>query len=79
MSELSRDKTRELSYLVTSGLGYCCEYFFFDCFKKVGTTLIATRLGCSPSTVSHHRKAFRLGQLECAKCEGCLKERLAKK
>lgn len=73
-----RDLPPTFHSLVTSGLGYCCEYFFFEAFKEVETGLITTRLGCHPATTSKHRRLWREGKLECAKCAECLKPKLEK-
>lgn len=53
----------------TQGLGYCCEWVFFSCFRS--TRLIAARLGVSPRTVRMHKKAARESGC-CEKLETCL-------
>ena len=47
-----------------SGLGYCCEWLFFQKFKRTG--IIAERLGVTPRAVKYHKAEAKKG-----KCEGC--------
>jgi len=73
MSKLSRDNPRELSIasLITTGLGYCCEAYFWERFKNVSTELIAARLGVTERAVRTHRAAYRQGEFECQKNVKC--------
>jgi hypothetical protein len=63
-------------YLITKGLGYCCEWFFWSQFRGKSNQLIADRLGISPRTVKEHKAAFRRGEVWCACVESCMKKRL---
>tara|TARA_R110000868_G_scaffold51826_3_gene163970 strand:- start:123 stop:356 length:234 start_codon:yes stop_codon:yes gene_type:complete len=63
-------------YLITEGLGYCCESFFFDAFAPIQSVVIATRLGVSPRTIGEHRAKWREGKLKCTECANCLKGKL---
>lgn len=76
---MNNPRVNEISFLITDGLGYCCEAFFFQAFKDVPTGLISTRLGCVPATVSKHRRRFRLGEFKCTDCSECLNKRLEKR
>jgi hypothetical protein len=58
-----------------SGLGYCCEWFFFRHNKQTG--MIAARLGVTPRAVKLHKAAFRNGECACENAEGCMRRRLA--
>ena len=66
--------TNSLNYLITRGLGYCCEYFFFSRFTD--TELIAARLGVSERAVRKRKQLLREGKIQCLNCERCLKSRL---
>ena len=60
--------------LITKGLGYCCEWFFFSHYSDV--EMIAARLGVNERTVRKHKKAFKDGLLNCADCPNCMKGKL---
>lgn len=51
--------------LVTDGLGYCCEWFFFTRFRD--TALIAARLGVTERAVRYAKSRADEGE---SKCEG---------
>lgn len=62
-----------IKMMIEEDLGYCCEWAFFDLFKR--TALIAARLGVTTRAVKYHKAAVREG---CKTCEGkpnCLKAR----
>ena len=63
-----------LDFLITHGLGYCCEYSFFTYFRNKATRLIAARLGVTTRAVRAHRAAVRCGRLKCECRERCLRE-----
>ena len=58
-----------------SGLGYCCEWFFFSRFKR--TALIAARLGVTPRAVCYHKEAWRAGECACEGKPNCLLKRIS--
>lgn len=77
MRELPDDNTRlQCPRLITSGLGYCCEWFFYFNFASLGTELIGARLGVSPRTVRRRIALYRAGELTCTCVEGCVKRAL---
>ena len=63
-------------YLITKGLGYCCEAFFWRQYAHVSTELIAARLGCAVRTVRRHRQWYNEGKLVCKQQGNCLDRRL---
>lgn len=77
MSELSGHNSHKglVTSLITDGLGYCCEAWFWERFKDVTTELIAARLGVSDRAVRKHRAAFRRGELVCQEKAKCLNKR----
>ena len=60
---------RGLNKLITEGLGYCCEWFFFQHFQN--SDLIAARLGCSVRAVQVHKAAEK----RCEECPNCMRKR----
>lgn len=78
MSELFPHNSREsLAHsLIVGGLGYCCEYWFWQHFREVPTELLAARLGVHPRTVRRWRKGPHL----CEKKPGpaCFDQRLGR-
>jgi len=60
-----------LNHLITSALGYCCEWFFFQRYRS--PTLIAARLGVSLSAVKQHRR--KASCESCAQAANCLAAR----
>lgn len=78
MSELSRHNPREgtIASLITTGLGYCCEAWFWAQFKNVSTELIAARLGVTERGVRKRRAMFREGELKCQEKKVCLNKRV---
>ena len=72
--DLSPNNTRELRFetCVTEGLGYCCEYFFWQKYAGVETELIAARMGVSERTARRRRLKAQRGELKCRKEEACL-------
>ena len=77
-SELRRNNPRanSVSFLITDGLGYCCENFFWAAFEGISSELIAARLGVARRTVNRHRQWWADGQLECAELSNCLLKRI---
>ena len=71
-------RTNSVEYLITTGLGYCCEWFFWYYFQETDAELIAARLGVTPNTVRRHRLWWREGRLECKGGPCCLLARLSK-
>lgn len=69
-----KSKRVTVESLICEGLGYCCEFAFFTCFKRTG--LIAERLGVEPRTVRYHKMAFVDGKTKCEKKPTCLKGKL---
>lgn len=65
-----------LPLLVTQDLGYCCVWVFFQRFNR--TSVIARRLGLEPRTVRAWRAKVTNGQLACAGCPNCMKDKLTK-
>lgn len=55
--------------LVRSGLGFCCLYAFFRCYKQTGK--IADRLGVSDRAVRYKKADFKAGRLRCEHCDNC--------
>ena len=60
--------------LITRGLGYCCEWFFWK--RYTNAEMIASRLGVTVDTVRRHKLWFANGKFECKGCEECLDKRL---
>lgn len=58
-----------IKLLITQDLGYCCEYFFFSCFRQ--TAVIADRLGVTPRAVKYHKAAVRDGKSTCCGGPNC--------
>lgn len=73
---LSPNNTRELRFetCVVEGLGYCCEFFFWQKYAGVTNELIAARLGVSERTVRRRRLKAQQGQTKCTKQEQCLNQ-----
>lgn len=72
--ELCNDKPRGLrknsvEYLITKGLGYCCEGLFFSLYDNAD--LIAARLGVTPDTVRRHKRWLSEGKFPCRKLTCC--------
>ena len=63
-------RKNSVEYLIRDGLGYCCEWFFFQRFYD--TNLIAARLGCSRRAAQEHKAAALegscLGVTNCLQC-----------
>jgi len=78
MSKLSRHNSHKglIASLITDGLGYCCEAWFWARFKDVSTELIAARLGVTDRAVRKHRAAFRRGEMQCENLATCLNRRV---
>jgi len=70
--ELSHNNPRvnSVEYLITVGLGYCCEALFWEMYRDVGVDIIAARLGVSERTVRRHLQTQ--GERSCAKVGNCL-------
>lgn len=77
MSELSENNPRvnSVEYLITEGLGYCCEWFFWALYAEHTAEQIALRLGVSADTVRRHRSWYGQGKFQC-KHKSCLKEKV---
>src|SRR5512146_1915593 len=75
-SQVPTQKSKRVTVesLICEGLGYCCEFAFFTCFKRTG--LIAERLGVEARTVRYHKMAFKDGRLKCRGAATCLKGKL---
>ena len=58
--------------LITEGLGYCCEWFFFSRYGR--TDLIALRLGVSKRLVQYARARARNGECSCEHAPNCMKK-----
>ena len=72
--ELWHDKPRALrknsvEYLITKGLGYCCEGLFFSLYNNAD--LIAARLGVTSDTVRRHKRWLSEGKLGCRNLTYC--------
>lgn len=78
MSELSTHNPREslTASLITQGLGYCCEAWFWRRFAEVPSETVAIRLGVVTRTIQRRRALFNQGELKCLKKEKCLERRL---
>jgi hypothetical protein len=79
MRMLHEDNARvnSISFLVRHGLGYCCEWSFFQFYKDC--ELIAIRLGVSSRAVRKHKAAVLAGEIRCTNCKGCLKKLIPEK
>ncbi len=77
--ELSVDNPRAntVEDLINTGLGYCCEWFFWSYYEDTPSDLIAARLGVAVNTVRRHRLWHREGKFSC-KCNetACLKRKI---
>ena len=73
---LHNPRPNTVEYLITEGLGYCCEWFFWTRFEHLPADLIAARLGVIDSTIRRHRQWYHEGRFQCACKESCLVERL---
>ena len=58
--------------LITTGLGYCCEHFFWTKYLDLPAPLIAARLGVSPDTIRRHKQWYREGRFSCSNSSNCL-------
>lgn len=78
--EVSGDKPRvnTVAYLITEGLGYCCEHIFWSTFQHVSAELVAARFGIAERTVRRHRQWWKDGSLPCEKRACCLEGKLRK-
>ena len=61
------------SDLITTGLGYCCEWHFFQRYRDA--RLIAARLGITERTVRQHLYDALAGKVGCTDCKRCVKRR----
>lgn len=68
---MPRESTKEL---ICKGLGYCCEYAFFNAHKHVRPYLIAARLGVSKKTVQYKRVLFNEGEMKCQNHRHCIEK-----
>lgn len=59
-----------VNHLVTEGLGYCCEWFFFQHFKD--TQVVADRLGVTDRAIRLAKQRVREGVSVCQQKENCL-------
>ena len=77
MSQLSTDNPREslTASLITSGLGYCCEAWFWGYFASIASEVISDRLGITPRSVQRRRKLYREGVLVCQMKPQCLNKK----
>lgn len=78
---LSENNTRaaqssSVEYLITDGLRYCCEYFFWSYFRTVSSELIAARLGVTEATVQRHRRWYAEGKYKCKHAECCIVQKI---
>ena len=71
-------RPNSVEYLVTEGLGYCCERFFWQLYFDVESDLIAARLGVDPETIRRHKKRFHAGDYTCQGRANCIPKRLEK-
>lgn len=60
-------RANSVEHLITDGLGYCCEWYFFSLYHD--TSLIAARLGVSERSIRRHKAA----ELCCQDCPNCMK------
>ena len=60
--------------LIVHGLGYCCPWFFFQCFRQ--TQVIADRLGCHKRTVRKLKSACDNELSVCENAGKCMKGHL---
>ena len=65
-----------LEFMIVKSLGYCCEVFFWECFRELPSDLIAARFGLARSTITRHRQWFNEGRFLCCNLPTCLKRRL---
>ena len=82
--ELSPDNPREKSkpppantveYLITQGLGYCCEAYFWGQYLNLPAPLIAARLGVREDTIRRHKQWYRSGKYSCTLSRNCIPNR----
>lgn len=78
MSRLSPNNPRQslTSTLVTSGLGYCCEAWFWQWFAEVPSETVAIRLGVTMRTVQRRRALFNQGELKCQMKSKCFDQKV---
>jgi len=78
MSELSLDNAREslTAHLITGGLGYCCEAWFWAHFAAIPADLLAARLGVTERTIQRHRLLLKQGELGCQGKINCLNRKV---
>ena len=69
-------RANSVQFLITDGLGYCCEQFFWAAFEGISSELIAARLGVARRTVNRHRQWYHDGRFECAARDSCMLRRL---
>lgn len=73
---MNTPRVNSVEYLITEGLGYCCEKFFWQLYFDVDSDLIAARLGVTPEAVQRHRKCFLGGGYSCVCGANCIPKRL---
>lgn len=75
---MTSPRPNSVEYLITEGLGYCCEKFFWQLYFDVESDLIAARLGVDPEAIRRHKKRFQAGGYACQSLANCIPKRLEK-
>ena len=84
MSDVSENTPRVIrantvEHLIVVGLGYCCEWFFWERYWETNPNLVAARLGVEVDTIRRHRAKFADEQYACQNCPSCLTNVLAQR
>jgi len=66
-----------IKILIEQDLGYCCQWFFFNQFRR--TALIAARLGVSDRAIRYSKAEVKKGCLKCENNPTCMREHARKR
>jgi len=69
--KIHNSRPNDFKSLVTNGLGYCCEWAFFNLFIDKPSSLIADRLGITKRAVNIHKRAWKEGRTTCQELPVC--------
>ncbi len=65
-----------VEYLITEGLGYCCEGFFWARYLDIPAPLIGARLGVTAATINRHKSEYRGKLHKCKEFDNCMLRRM---
>lgn len=67
-------RVNSVTYLIVTGLGYCCPNAFWKLYGHLPAPLIAARLGVRDDTVRRNKQWWREGAFPCAGKGNCMKD-----